>query len=61
MRGDTVHIIFCQKENEQYILQYCGGGHFGFMISKLKMVSEMTYSYKIHIEKWYYTSFCDDK
>ena len=29
-------------------------------ISKLK-VSEMTYSYKIHIEKWYYTSFSDEK
>ena len=30
-------------------------------ISILKVVSEMTHSYKIHIEKWYYTSFSDEK
>ena len=26
-----LHIAFCQKENKEYILQDCGGGHFGFM------------------------------
>ena len=29
--------------------------------SKLKVVSEMTCLYKIHIERWYYTSFPDEK
>ena len=31
LRKVLLHTIFCQKENEQYIFQYGGGGHLGFM------------------------------
>ena len=46
------------SKNKQYILQDCGSGHLGFMDEqdlKIKVVSGMTYSYTIHIKKWYYT------
>ena len=36
-----LHVVFCHKENKQYILQECGGGHHGVMDEqylKLKVV-----------------------
>ena len=46
------------KKNEQYIFQDGGGGHLRFMYeqytSKLRRMLEITFSYNIHKDKWYY-------
>ena len=57
--------FFCQKENKLYILQDCGGSHLGFMDEQdLKIKSSIRndlFIKKNHIERWYYTSFSDEK
>ena len=52
----VLHIVFCQKLNKQFILQDCGDLElFTKKTSKLKILSDMTFSYVSHIAKWYDT------
>ena len=41
----VLHTVLCQKENKQYIFQYGGGGHLGFMCEQYLKVRKNVRNY----------------